>query len=737
MNDEMQDIIVEFLAETNESLNELDHDLLSLEQNPDDEALISNIFRVLHTIKGTCGFLGLPRLEKIAHKGEDVMGLVRDGDLVMKAQYATVIFEAFDEIKKIVVTLEDTGLEPEGDDTQLLKKLEDIYNRKDLANEANAETDDDNQDEGFQFTNGDLDTTDHQKEDKEPNRDQPQAFTNLKSKSNQNKSLRVNVDVLEDLMTMISELVLTRNQLMQIQRQNQEGSFSHSLQRLNHVVSGLQESVMKTRMQPIGNAWSKLPRIVRDISNSLGKDIELEMIGQDAELDREILEMIKDPLTHMVRNSADHGIETPDVRRMAGKPTTGKIILKAYHQGGHIIIEISDDGHGLSMDRIKNKMQKQNLVSEEDLSKMSVQQIQQYIFHAGFSTASEVTSVSGRGVGMDVVRSNIEKIGGSIDLTSKEGEGTKFKIKIPLTLAIVSALILGVGEHRFAIPQLAISELVMVGQTSGNRIENINNSKVLRLRDKLLPLIDLNEVLQINDDRNSIATAGKNGDAKYVVVIRTGNTDFGVIVDNVYDLEEIVIKPLPKNLKKMTAFSGNTILGDGCVIMILDPNGVMNLAGIKDASDLEGLNDEVAETHIEPEHLMLLFKAGNESVKAIPVDQISRLEDIDLGNIERSNGSSVIQYSGKLMPIFDIDDGPQNRESRPLIIVHNNGLSAGLLVDQILDIAKYKGELAPVAHNHSKICESLIINGKATDVVNTHVLTDQGVSTEKGVLSYA
>ena len=406
-----------------------------------------------------------------------------------------------------------------------------------------------------------------------------------------NQSIRVNVQVLEDLMTTVSELVLTRNQLLQILRSQSESAFAAPLQRLNQVVSELQEGVMATRMQPIGNAWAKLPRIIRDLSNELGKKIDLVMKGAETELDRQVLELIKDPLTHMVRNSADHGLEATADRAASGKPETGTVTLNAFHEGGHIIIEISDDGKGLNTEAIKSKCIENGLATEADLEGLTDSQIHQHIFKPGFSTAAQVTAVSGRGVGMDVVRTNIEKIGGTVELTSIEGKGTKFVIKIPLTLAIVSALIVECCNERFAIPQLSVVELVRSSAKSDNKIEHINNTPVLRLRNRLLPLVNLANLLDLGrpapEQDEAVLEAGSEAESSivedrddvFIVVARIGNYSMGIIVDRVFDTEEIVVKPVAPLLRNQQLFSGNTILGDGSVIMILDPNGIAGTTG--------------------------------------------------------------------------------------------------------------------------------------------------------------
>jgi len=387
-------------------------------------------------------------------------------------------------------------------------------------------------------------------------------------------------------MTMVSELVLTRNQLLEISRRNEDTEFKVPLQRLSNVTAELQEGVMKTRMQPIGNAWQKLPRIVRDLSGELGKQIELEMHGADTELDRQVLDLIKDPLTHMVRNSADHGLERPSERAAGGKPETGTIRLSAYHEGGHIIICIADNGRGLNTERIKAKALQNNLVTEAELEKMTEAQIHKFIFAPGFSTAAAITSVSGRGVGMDVVRTNIDQIGGTIDIKSVAGEGTSVTIKIPLTLAIVSALIVEAGGDRFAIPQLSVVELVRARANSEHRIERIKDTAVLRLRNKLLPLMHLKKLLRIDDGSSSDPENG------FIVVTQVGSQTFGIVVDGVFHTEEIVVKPMSTKLRHIDMFSGNTILGDGAVIMIIDPNGIAKALGAAGNASRD-LSDEI------------------------------------------------------------------------------------------------------------------------------------------------
>lgn len=746
----MDDLIAEFLTETNESLGVLDLDLVRLEQNPNDKELLSNIFRLTHTIKGTCGFLGLPRLEKVAHHAENVLGKFRDGALEVTPDYVTLIFESLDCIKGIIAALEETGAEPQGDDSILIHKLDEVYEGRPSApapastnGHAAPSTFTEEQPDEFGFVpvrakshpamqaqvqaeppanEFVASAADDQQRSSAPSAVQDEGGE--KSSAIAAQSLRVNVDVLENLMTMVSELVLTRNQLLQILRGNKDSEFDTPLQRLNHVVSELQDGVMKTRMQPIGNAWSKLPRIIRDLSVELGKKIDLHMKGQDTELDRQVLEMIKDPLTHMVRNSGDHGIEKPADRIAAGKPETGTIELNAYHEGGHIIIKISDDGKGLPTEKIKEKILKNGLATPEELAGMSNQQIYQYIFKAGFSTAEKVTSVSGRGVGMDVVRTNIEKIGGSIELNSKEGKGSTFLIKIPLTLAIVSALIVESGKERFAIPQLVVRELVMISASADNKIEFIKGAPVLRLREQLLPLVYLDQILKLSPAHSpeELAAGGMAvGKNKYIVVSQIGAYQFGIIVDKVFDTEEIVVKPVAKVLKSLDMFSGNTILGDGSVIMILDPSGIAKASGQADttADSQSDVQDKEGQSAGMEKTSLLLFRAGPGAPKAVPLSIVARLEEIKLSEVEESDGKVMIQYRRQLMPLT-----PMNRHvdmsgggKKPVLVFADKERSMGLVVDEILDITDTVVDVQ-VAGTSPGIMGSAIIEGKATDVVD-------------------
>ncbi len=728
----MDDLLRDFLTETAESIAKLDVELVKLEQNPNDPELLSDIFRLVHTIKGTCGFLGLPRLEHVAHAGENVLGKFRDGALPVTPHIVSVILRSIDTIKGLLSVLEETEAEPPGNDDELIAALNAIAEGEEPSAEiketkieevAMAPEPTPPQEPDFTPVKaeemGKVEEAPVIAEAAQGNKKQEVTAHEeqgvAKESAVASQSIRVSVDQLENLMVIASELVLTRNQLMQILRGQKDSAFAAPLQRLNHVTSELQEGVMKTRMQPIGNAWSKFPRIVRDLAHELGKKIDLQMVGAETELDRQVLELIKDPLTHMVRNSADHGIEIPADRQMAGKPETGTILLNAYHEGGHILIEISDDGRGLSINKIKTKAVQNGLATEAEINSMTDQQVMQFIFRPGFSTAAKVTSVSGRGVGMDVVKTNIEKIGGTVDLQSTEGKGSRFLIKIPLTLAIVSALIVECAGERFAIPQICVVELVHASSQSEHRIEHINNTPVLRLRNHLLPLVSLRKTLKLGEESNSSDTA-------FIVVIQVGSSSFGCIVDRVFDTEEIVVKPVSPILRNIHMFSGNTILGDGTVIMILDPNGLASQVGEihSSAATVSKQATQISHAHSEGKQSLLLFRAGGEAPKAVPLSLVARLEEIERKSIEYSDGKPVVQYRGKLMPLIPIESGFQlgKEGMQPILVFSDRDKSMGLMVDEIVDIVEDRMDVN-LSASRPGFLGSAIIVGKATDIVDT------------------
>jgi two-component system chemotaxis sensor kinase CheA len=735
----MDDLIADFLTETGEGLAGLDAALLRLERHPDDARTIGEIFRLIHTIKGTCGFLGLSRLEKVAHAGENVLGRYREGSLAVTSGGVSLILRVVDRVREIMTGLEATGAEPAGDDTALIAELDAVFTGQSAPEDAPTASPEPAAPVAVVEAPASAGKRRVAKPatakprrakaapavalaepvEAPPAMPAPAAADATAAPAGEAvavaQTLRVNVDVLESLMTLVSELVLTRNQLLQLSRARNDGALSGPLQRLSHITSELQEGVMKTRMQPIGNAWKGLPRLVRDLSRELGKKIELEMRGAETELDRQVLELIRDPLTHMVRNSGDHGLESPADRRAAGKPEVGTVTLNAYHEGGHIIIEVGDDGRGLAVEKIRAKALSQGLATEQELAGMGERDIQRFIFRAGFSTAAAVTSVSGRGVGMDVVKTNVEKIGGTIDLRSREGKGTTFLIKIPLTLAIVSALIVEAGGERFAIPQIGVVELVR----AGDGVAHMKDAPVLRLRDRLLPLVSLSRLLRLDERPEARGEADGGG---FVVVTQVGQNLFGIIVDRVFDTEEIVVKPVAPILRHVTMFSGNTILGDGSVIMILDPNGIARATGV----GAEGVQEEarrgaaIASASSAERMSLLLFRAGDGAPRAVPLGLVARLEDLPGERIEMSHGRPVVQYRGALMPLVPMSESwmPPAPGSRQAVLVFNDGDRAmGLAVEEILDVVE---EALKIENGQDRpgYLGTAVIAGRATEVID-------------------
>ncbi|MGE3476386.1 MAG: chemotaxis protein CheA [Rhodospirillaceae bacterium] len=767
----MDDLIQEFVIESLENLAVLDQELVRFEQTPGDKEILSNIFRMMHTIKGTCGFLGLPRLEKIAHAGEDVLGKFRDGALAPTPASVTSILKCIDQIRALIESLSTQGTEGTGEDGPLIAELKAIIEDDrpaapapaplsapapaagpvqaaggfpvaaellaELGEIPAASASQPVQDypvaaellaEIEQLTKPQVEAPAAQVPQAAA-KGEPAAGQAVREKAAVAQTIRVNVEVIENLMTLASEMVLTRNQLLQLMRTGGTAVFKEPIERLSRTTSELQEGVMKTRMQPIGNAWGKLPRIIRDLATELGKKINLVMKGEETDLDRQVLELIQDPLTHMVRNSADHGLERPDERAAAGKDEVGTIRLSAFHEGGHIIIEISDDGRGINTEKVRAKIVERGLATAEEAAAMDDSTVNQHIMRAGFSTADQITKVSGRGVGMDVVRSNIEKIGGTLEFKSVFGEGSTFTIKIPLTLAIVSSLIVQAGEERFALPQIAVNEVVRISQRSAHQIEALRGAPILRLRNRLLPLVSLGDLLEVKDTQTSWRP-GQNSFEGYVVVCRNGSHVMGVIVDSIAGVEEIVVKPLSKILGATKYFSGNTILGDGRVILILDLNGLASCLS-QEKIRAEAAVEQAPEDTGNSESI-LLFRVQGEGMKAVSLSQVQRIENFDMATAETVQGDRIIQYRERLLPLYSLDGaGGIRRTGRQQVLVFGEGAAAvGLAIEAIADIVKDQLKIQRSSQLPGLV-GSGIVGGKAVDIVDPAYFLGQGALTQQ------
>jgi chemotaxis protein histidine kinase CheA len=909
---DMDDIIREFLVESNENLDQLDRDLVTLEKDPTARDVLASIFRTIHTIKGTTGFLGFSRLESVAHVGENLLSSLRDGRLLLNAEITSALLAMVDSVRQILSNIENTGQEGQGDYTLLIEMLTRLQGggKKESAPMAAAPptppADTPPALNNPIETNGALGdpsatglplgemliqagqakpeqiqealTLQHDGDDRrlgeilvDKGATQPAAVlealqvqTEARASALSDSNIRVDVSLLDKLMNLVGELVLARNQILQFSSTQQDTSFLNTSQRLNLITTELQEGVMKTRMQPIGNIWSKFPRVVRDLATACGKQIRLEMDGKETELDKTLIEAIKDPLTHVVRNAVDHGIEMPEKRKGAGKPAEGRLFLRAFHEGGQVNIEISDDGAGIDSERVKQKALVKSLITPDQASRMSDRELVNLIFLPGLSTAEKVTNVSGRGVGMDVVKTNIEKIGGTVDIQTRSGQGTTLKIKIPLTLAIIPALVVTSGGDRYAIPQVSLLELVRLeGEQARKGIEMIHGAPVHRLRGKLLPLVYLNQQIGAGDNGNgwspqtphgqaarsegdsgvkvldfasartqhqlwksklkellegkgtmTVAQAGSykdcalgkwlyslgladsgavadmkqleslhqrfheavrevisskaSGDtarseqelarveslseqivslltaleqqttgrnAANIVILQADDRQFGLVVDDINDTEEIVVKPLGKQLKGISTFAGATIMGDGHVALILDVLGLAQRANVVSEVRDRSVVEKTAETeapHDDGESLLLLGGPDGGRM-AMPLSLVARLEEFNRSSVERAGGRSVVQYRGQILPLIHLSTALQERRQQPrssdpaeakaesekiqVVVYTDQGRSVGLAVDRILDIAHERVKTQKRTGRQGTL-GTMVVQGRVTELLD-------------------
>ena len=858
--DELDEIIKEFLVESYENLDQLDRDLVLLEDAPDDRNRLSSVFRTIHTIKGTCGFLGFPILEHVTHVGESLLVRLRDGELRLDPVITTGLLAMVDAVRTMLSNI--AGTNSEGDDqyAMLVEQLEQLQHgnvpqpiaavAERAASGGTADADSCSTEERVLATVDDLealvaDLTESPRKRSTAKKSpkprvtksktatktkgvpkakaapKPVASTNKLAKpktagrktpkSSSKKStesvveigaiddrigltatseisspqapipqlfkaetvapvaelhsvpvspstiespavesnektvfvaettVRLDVTLLDKLMNLVGELVLVRNQILEYSISTEDALLNAASQRLNLITTELQEGVIKTRMQPIQNAWAKLPRVVRDLSMACGKKVQIKMEGAETELDKTILEAIRDPLTHIVRNSVDHGIETPEVRLSKGKPVDGTLLLRAFHEGGQVNIEISDDGGGINLARVKEKALSQGLISVEQAMAMSERELMNLILLPGFSTASAVTNVSGRGVGMDVVKTNVEKIGGTLDIHSVYGQGTTLRIKIPLTLAIVPALMITSSGDRYAIPQNNLVELVRVeGERVRREIEHIHAVPVYRLRGNLLPLLYLDEQLQLRPARS----AAEMGDEAVVniVVLNADGRQFGLVVDEINDTQEIVVKPLGSHLKEISTYAGVTIMGDGTAALILDVLGIAKRSGVvSEARDrTKSTHDAKQDGSGDTKQTLLLMGMGAEQRLAIPLSLVARLEEIAMSSIERANGQPVVQYGGQILPLMHLGEllslrmssvdtlsmripGADDGQMLQVVVYTENGRSVGLVVDSILDIVETS---LAVQHAGRRlgVLGSAVIQNRVTDLLDIHNL---------------
>ncbi len=712
------EIIQEFLVETYDGLGRLDVELVELEKGEAKSETLSSVFRTMHSLKGSAGFLGFQKLESLTHVAESLLSRLRDGKLTVNAEIVSALLATLDAVREMLRSIELNGQDGEQTYSDLIVRLRALtanepvptgtVQKSKAAHEVTIELviPQPTPESSIQKTLSDLQGNSDSNV-KSSDSSSEHAVPHATSSKVADSMIRLGVERVDKMMNLVTELVLSRNQIMQHAIVQTNPSLAAAARNLNLITSELQESVMRMRMQPISNVWGTLPRVVRDLSLECGKRVRLVMEGSDTELDKSVLEAIKDPLMHLVRNAIDHGLETPDARKSRGKSTDGALRLRAYHESGHVHIEISDDGAGIDRERVKAKARERGLLTPEQAEHLTDDAVLSLIFLPGFSTRDAVNSLSGRGVGMDVVKSNVERIGGQVDVQSTVGAGTTFKLRIPLTLAIIHALMVTSAGERYAVPQTSMIELIRL---DGNRvktgIERIHGVRVHRYRGKLLPLVSLTQVLGGADQND--------GESVNLIVLQADQQQFGLIVDRVNDTQEIVVKPLNKLLRGISCLAGATILGDGQVALILDVTGLAERALGEARQHAAGL----AEVEVEPpassqdtQQVVLVSGPRGERL-AVPLSAVARLEEIPATKIEWTGTRPVIQYRNRILPLVDVlglltsrsqsrqrlreqrnnhpisgEIGYEN-DSLPIqVVVCTDGTSqVGLVVGRILDI---------------------------------------------------
>ena len=739
--DNNDDILAEFIIEAREILDQLDLDFVQLEETPDDKKLVGNIFRAMHTLKGSSGFFAFKRLEKVSHAGESLLGKIRDGHLALDTQKTSTLLMALDALREIISGIEVANTEPAGDDALLIADLLSLANGGEVSSNNNRgaiptpqpsppplETTQTTEDLVLDaIESEDIEATDEAlmgdslvATDTEMVVDAAAPTGNART-TEVAAPVKVNLELLDKLMNLVSEMVLARNRLLPFTAEFGDHNFSNTVRSIDLLTLELQERMMKTRMQPISQVWAKFPRLVRDIANDCHKKVTLIQEGAETELDRTLLDGIRDPLIHIIRNSVDHGIELPAERLAKGKPENGKVLLRAIHENGMVVIEIADDGGGIKFDAVRQKAVDKKLVSFEDAKKLSDMQLLEFIFLPGFSTNQVVTNLSGRGVGMDVVKNNISAIGGSIEIDSHRGKGTNIRLKIPLTLAIMPALFVRCESERYAIPQNSISEMVRIDPTNSTGLEDFYGTPVFRLRGKLVPLLFLNQQLKLSE-HGPDSTKAIN-----VAILQSSGISFGLVVDEVLNMQEVVVKPLGALLKGIPDFAGATILGDGRVALILDVDGMAIHSGLVAKIQARPLNpDTVFDQVREEEVAMLLFElAGLERI-AIPLDNVERLENFALSRVQRNGSREVVQYGDHIMHLIRMNDyieGGQpsvDSTTQPLsVIVHYvNQMPIGLVVSQVHDIIHVPKKLQAANPPQRGLAGCVLMGEKVINVID-------------------
>jgi two-component system, chemotaxis family, sensor kinase CheA len=735
-----REFIAEFLVESSENLDQLDKDLLALEADPTDPHRLASVFRTVHTIKGNSGFFGFSKLGALAHSGEHLLGKLRDGKLRLDDRVAGTLYSMVDAVRTILQSIEAAGTEGDHDYRELSRTLAAVAEQPQAAGPAASAAPPPEPTASSAALPpappGPVTAPavvasappSAPADEAPPPAPAPAAATASPPSATvaaSETTVRVDVELLASILDLVGELVLARNQLRSVD--SDDPAVQGCAQRINAVTNALQETAVKTRLQPVEHVFSRFPRTVRDLAVSCGKEVQLVIDGADTELDRSLIESIRDPLTHLIRNAVDHGIEPPDVRAAAGKPRAGRLSLRAFNESGRVTIEVSDDGGGIAFEKVREKAIARGLVSAAEAAALAPERVLQFIFEPGFSTAAAVTSVSGRGVGMDVVRTNIEAIGGTIDIHSVPGAGTTVRVHVPLTLAIMPALVVRCGSERFAIPQSAVGELVPVSRDRQSpRIEGLADAPVMRVRGRLVPILFLDQFLGIRE-----TTACR--DEGTVVLVRVDDHEFGLVVDGMQSaadqfrcrdlldaasLSTIVVKPIGGLLAGLGLYSGATVLGDGGVVLILDLRGLQRLARLPPvAREPEAALVPAAE--IAARYLVCGTPAGRRV--AVPLADVVRLEQYARDKVQVVADRAVVRRGEGFTPLADLDEvlGRPAGTRLPtvsVVVIDGGDGGVGLAVGAILDVLAAESPLQPAAS--PGVAGIVSLGGVATEVVD-------------------
>ena len=734
--DNSDQILDEFLLEAQEIFDQLDLDFVALEQNPDDKKLVGNIFRAMHTLKGSSGFFAFHRLEKVAHSGESLLSKIRDGALALNEEITDALLATSDRLREIVANIKKQRSESVGDDSELIEWLKFLTDGGKAFPRTGKEgaasfVASPSPEPAAVIEATPQETKVVQTSNKEvsplPSTDVPEPVDSKESPEPERSTevatpIKVSVELLDKLMNLVSEMVLARNRLLSFARTSGDLAFNNTVRRIDSVTLELQERMMKTRMQPISQVWTKFPRLVRDIAHETGKRVELIQIGAETELDRTLLEGIRDPLVHIIRNSVDHGIETPGERLAKGKPEQGTVKLRSFHENGHVVIEIADDGAGINVPLVAKKAVEKGLVTPERVSKLTEREIIDFIYLPGFSTNDQITNLSGRGVGMDVVRTNIQRIGGNVDIATS-GQGTRLRLSIPLTLAIMPAVFVRCKEYSYAIPQVNVFEMLRYEPKEGvPGVEDFYGVPVFRLRDKLIPLVFLNHQLKLDEQPTPI------DQPLNIVIVQAAGIRFGIVVDEVLYMQEVVVKSVGPLLKGTPVYSGSTILGDGRVALIFDIAAIAVRSGIiakladnqfeQDISTAIGANTD--------EQQMLSFDLLGLERMVMPLDAVDRLEMIAASKIDRRGNEAVVLYGKKIMkliPLTNYVEGATHKslygdETVPVIVHYHKGQPIGFIVKKVHNIVNVPTQSVMITQPQRGIMGSVIVNDAVMSILN-------------------